>query len=181
MHPSAAPLTTTALCRAAGVTRGMLRLYEREGLLAAPPRSASGYRHYPADTSERLLAIRHLKELGFGLKEIALLLSERDALRMDPARLRTLAAQQVQRIDERMQRLRVVREYVNAVAEGDMALLSDPECGFLMRFLGAAETLAPTATQTPTQTEPSSAPATSTRMSKPQRTPNGAKRHGQHA
>ena len=36
------------------VTRGMLRLYEREGLLAVPPRSAAGYRHYPADTAERL-------------------------------------------------------------------------------------------------------------------------------
>ena len=137
MQAAPAPLTTTALCQAAGATRGMLRLYEREGLLALPPRSAAGYRHYPADTVERLQAIRHLKELGFGLKDIALLLNERDALRMDPKRLRAMAREQVQRIDERLARLQVVRAYVNAVAEGDRALLEDPECGFLLRFLGA--------------------------------------------
>ena len=59
------PLTTARLCATTGATRGMLRLYEAEGLLAAPQRSAAGYRHFPADTVDRVRAIFLLKELGF--------------------------------------------------------------------------------------------------------------------
>lgn len=150
-HPStaAAPATafrTTALCRLAAVTRGQLRVYEREGLLQAPPRSASGYRAWPADTPARLRAIGQLKEVGFTLHEIALLLAERDLGTMSTARLRRLAREQVVAIDARIARLQVVREYVAAVAEGDRSVLDDPECGFLVRFLAAD---APTAKPTP--------------------------------
>lgn len=36
--------TTSALCKAGNVTRGQLRLYEVEGLIAPPSRTAAGYR-----------------------------------------------------------------------------------------------------------------------------------------
>jgi MerR family copper efflux transcriptional regulator len=136
-NTSCGPLTTTALCQHAGVTRGMLRTYEREGLLEPPPRSAAGYRLYAADTPARLTAIRQLKEVGFTLREIALLLAERDAGDIGPARLRRLAREQVAQIDQRIARLQVVREYVAAVAAGDTAVLDDPGCDFLLKFLGA--------------------------------------------
>ena len=134
---NAPPLRTTALCRVAGVTRGQLRVYEREGLLDAPPRSASGYRAWPDDTPARLLAIRQLKEVGFTLREIALLLAERDVGRISPARVRKLAREQLGVIDQRIARLQVVREYAAAVAEGDLSVLDDPACGFLLHFLSA--------------------------------------------
>ena len=132
---NAPPLRTTALCRVAGVTRGQLRVYEREGLLDAPPRSASGYRAWPDDTPARLLAIRQLKEVGFTLREIALLLAERDLGAITPARLKRMAREQLVEIDARIARLQVVREYVAAVAGGDVGVLDDPECRFLVRFL----------------------------------------------
>ena len=131
-------LTLSALCRSAGVTRGQLRVYEREGLLEAPPRNASGYRTWPADTPARLLAIRQLKEVGFTLREIAMLLAERDLGAMSPARLKRLAREQLLTIDARIARLQVVREYVAAVAAGERGVLDDPECSFLVSFLGAA-------------------------------------------
>jgi DNA-binding transcriptional MerR regulator len=115
---NAPPLRTTALCRVAGVTRGQLRVYEREGLLDA-----------------RLLAIRQLKEVGFTLREIALLLAERDLGAITPARLKRMAREQLVEIDARIARLQVVREYVAAVAGGDVGVLDDPECRFLVRFL----------------------------------------------
>jgi MerR family copper efflux transcriptional regulator len=133
--PDTPPLRTTALCRVAGVTRGQLRVYEREGLLDAPPRSASGYRAWPDDTPARLLAIRQLKEVGFTLREIALLLAERDLGGITPARLKRMAREQLVEIDARIARLQVVREYVAAVAAGDVGVLDDPECRFLVRFL----------------------------------------------
>lgn len=80
-HPTAVcsvPLTTARLCAAASATRGLLRLHEAEGLLGPPARRAAGYRHDPADTVARVQAIRLLKDLGFTLRDIALLLAERD-------------------------------------------------------------------------------------------------------
>ena len=131
------PLRTTALCRIAGVTRGQLRIYERDGLLEPPARTAAGYRTWSADTPARLAAIRQLKEVGFTLREIALLLAERDLGTMTAAQLARLAREQLIAIDARIARLQVVREYVDAVARGDRSVLDDPECAFLVRFLAA--------------------------------------------
>ena len=138
-------LSSGALCQQAGVTRGMLRVYEREGLLGPPPRTAAGYREYPADSVQRLLAIRQLKEVGFTLHEIALLLAERDTGDISPARVRKLAAEQLLVIDQRIARLQVVREYAAAVAAGDLGVLDDPECQFLLQFLQAGHSVKPSA------------------------------------
>ena len=75
--------TTSALCKAANVTRGQLRLYEEQGLITPQGRTEAGYRQYGADTLDRLRAILHLKELGLTLAEIALLLSDRDQGALD--------------------------------------------------------------------------------------------------
>lgn len=131
----AAHLSTGALCDAAGVSRGMLRLYEREGLLPEPPRTAARYRQYPASEVQRLLAIRSLKELGFTLRDIALLLAERDSGPLDAQRLQGLAQAQLVAIDARIARLQLVRGYVAAVAAGDLSAMDDPECRFLHDFL----------------------------------------------
>ena len=141
-----APLTTARLSAATGASRGMLRLYEDEGLLPAPQRSAAGYRHFPADTVDRVRAIRLLKELGFTLRQIALLLAEGDEGHLDPARMQALAQAQLLQIDARIARLALVRQYVAAVAQGDAPrLVSDPDCRFLMDFLAAAPDLERTA------------------------------------
>jgi DNA-binding transcriptional MerR regulator len=152
--PEAAPLGSGALCQAAGVTRGVLRVYEREGLLGPPPRTAAGYRVYPADSVQRLLAIRQLKEVGFTLREIALLLAERDVGRISPARVRKLAREQLGVIDQRIARLQVVREYAAAVAEGDLSVLDDPACGFLLHFLSAGAGPAAAAAAQPVPSAP---------------------------
>lgn len=73
--PSVAPsLTISRLAERAGVGIDTVRYYERAGLLPAPPRRASGYRDYPADSVQRLRFIRRAKELGFTLTEISELL-----------------------------------------------------------------------------------------------------------
>jgi len=133
------PLTTAALCKRAQVTRGQLRVYEREGLIAPPRRTPSGYRDYPEDTSLRLMAIRQLKELGFTLAEIRALLAEGEAGGIDPARLQALARAQLEQVDARIARLQFVRGYIAAVAAGDFSVYDDPECSFLVRFLASGD------------------------------------------
>ena len=129
--------TTSALCKAANVTRGQLRLYEAAGLIAPQSRTEAGYRQYGSDTPDRLKAIRHLKDLGFTLAEIALLLSERDHGMLDAPALERLAAAVVVKIDERVAALQVIRAYVAPVALGDMRVLQDEDCNFVLTFLSA--------------------------------------------
>ena len=77
-------MTTTfsigQLAKRALVNIETIRYYERRGLLPEPSRRKSGYRQYLPDAVARLEFIRHGKELGFTLTEIAELL----ALRVDP-------------------------------------------------------------------------------------------------
>ena len=129
--------TTSALCKAANVTRGQLRLYEDEGLIAPLSRTEAGYRQYGTDTVDRLKAIRHLKELGFTLAEIALLLSDRDQGELDVQAIVRLACEVLSKIDERIAALQVIRAYVAPVALGDMSVLQDEDCNFLVQFMTA--------------------------------------------
>ena len=129
--------TTSALCKAANVTRGQLRLYEDEGLIAPLSRTEAGYRQYGTDTVDRLKAIRHLKELGFTLAEIALLLSDRDQGELDVQAIVRLACEVLSKIDERIAALQVIRAYVAPVASGDMSVLQDEDCNFLVQFMTA--------------------------------------------
>jgi MerR family transcriptional regulator, copper efflux regulator len=129
--------TTSALCKAANVTRGQLRLYEEEGLIAPQSRTQAGYRQYGSDTLDRLKAIMHLKTLGFTLAEIAMLLSERDHGALDQPALERLAGEVLSKIDERIAGLQVIRGYVAPVAVGDMSVLQDDDCNFVVEFMTA--------------------------------------------
>jgi MerR family copper efflux transcriptional regulator len=129
--------TTSALCRAANVTRGQLRLYEEEGLIAPLGRTEAGYRQYGDDTLDRLRAILHLKELGLTLAEIALLLCNRDQGALDEQAVQQLAREVLIKIDERISGLKLIRSYVAPVSVGDMTVLQDEDCKFVVEFMTA--------------------------------------------
>ena len=129
--------TTSALCKAANVTRGQLRLYETVGLIAPQSRTEAGYRQYGSDTLNRLKAIMHLKELGFTLAEIALLLTDREYGVFDEPAIQRLAEEVLSKIDERIAGLQVIRGYVAPVAVGDMGVLEDEDCNFVIDFMTA--------------------------------------------
>jgi len=67
-------LTIGQVARQAGVGVETIRFYEREGLLAEPPRRTSGYRQYSEEVVKRLRFIKRAQTLGFSLKEITELL-----------------------------------------------------------------------------------------------------------
>jgi MerR family transcriptional regulator, copper efflux regulator len=67
------PVTSMSIgevAEAAGVGVQAVRFYEREGLIATPARTKSGYRQYSASAIDQLRFIRRAQELGFTLKEI---------------------------------------------------------------------------------------------------------------
>lgn len=106
-------LKTGELAKQAGVNVETLRFYEREGLLAEPPRRASGYREYPPDTVQRIRFIQRAKELGFTLREIKGLLE----LRVDPdttcAEVREHAAEKIADVKQKISDLKTIELALN--------------------------------------------------------------------
>lgn len=95
-------LTIGEVAEQANVHIETLRYYERRGLVARPPRSASNYRQYPEDTVRRVRFIKRAQELGFSLNDIQELLS----LRADPeagcAEMRACAEAKMQDIEAKI-------------------------------------------------------------------------------
>ena len=77
MRSETQTLTIGAVAQRAQVALDTVRYYERRGLLVPPPRTAAGYRQYPADTVRRVAFIKRAQALGFTLVEIADLLALR--------------------------------------------------------------------------------------------------------
>lgn len=103
------PITIGRLAKAAGVGVETIRFYEREGLLEPPRRTASGYRLYPPEITERLSFIRRAKALGFSLAEIQELLHLANPTD-DRARVKALADHKLAEIDLRIEELQRMRQ-----------------------------------------------------------------------
>jgi DNA-binding transcriptional MerR regulator len=67
-------MRTSELAGQVGVNPETLRYYERRGLLHEPPRTASGYRDYPAAAVTLLGFIKRAQRLGFTLDDVEELL-----------------------------------------------------------------------------------------------------------
>jgi MerR family transcriptional regulator, copper efflux regulator len=109
-------LTIGEVARAAEVGVETIRFYEREGLIADPPRRGSGYRQYPPETVRRVKFIRRAKDLGFTLREIAGLLSLRVDADTTCAKVRELAREKVADVDAKIEELRRMRNALEQLA-----------------------------------------------------------------
>ncbi|PZO65636.1 MAG: MerR family transcriptional regulator, partial [Pelagerythrobacter marensis] len=58
------------LARITSVKSETIRFYEREGILAAPPRTQANYRDYGPAEEARLNFIRRARDLGFSMARI---------------------------------------------------------------------------------------------------------------
>lgn len=99
--------------RRAGVGVETIRFYERRGLVEQPPKPrGAGFRVYPAEQIRRIKFIRQAQQLGFSLREIAVLLS----LRADPAADCSMVRQQaVAKLDEVRGKLEQLRRIGSAL------------------------------------------------------------------
>jgi len=106
-------LKTGELAKQAGVNVETLRFYEREGLLAEPPRRASGYREYPPDTVQRIRFIQRAKELGFTLREIKGLLELRVGPNTTCAEVKEHAAEKIADVKQKISDLKSIERALN--------------------------------------------------------------------
>lgn len=111
-------LTIGRLAKQAGINLETVRYYERRGLLPKPPRSASGYRLFPAEAARRLGFIRRAQELGFSLGEIRELLSLRMSAAARSTDVRRRAEAKIADIEAKIRSLdsikRTLRKLANA-------------------------------------------------------------------
>lgn len=101
----------------AGVNIQTLRFYERRGLLAEPPRRASGYREYPPESVRRVLFIKRAQELGFTLAEVEEILQLRDDPSIPCRRVRSRAEAKISDIDQKLRRLKAMRSALAALVK----------------------------------------------------------------
>ena len=91
--------------RQTGLSAKQIRDYEKQGLLPQAARTAAGYRDYGGNDLQRLHFIRHARDVGFSLKQIATLLR----LQEDPARhageVKRLTAQHIAALNAQTARL----------------------------------------------------------------------------
>lgn len=96
------------LAKRGGVRVDTVRYYERNGLLAARSRLASGYRRYGEVELARLRFIRRAQTLGFTLKEIRQLLAL--SAQRDVARVKRSAQTKLKDVQARIAALERVRD-----------------------------------------------------------------------
>lgn len=97
-----------------------IRYYERIGLLPNSKRTASNYRIYDKSDLERLRFIRHCRNHGMSLSDIAKLLSIKDN--------KTLATESdiVQIIESHIKNIKIQIDSLNYLVERLDSLLSEP-------------------------------------------------------
>jgi len=121
-----------------GVSAKMIRHYEDVGLLPPVQRTEGGYRQYGAADVQTLRFIRHSRDLGFSLPEIAKLVSLwQDRCR--PSReVKALAKAHIQKLEDKAQELLAMKaalEHLVQRCRGD----DRPECPIIQSLASDAE------------------------------------------
>jgi DNA-binding transcriptional MerR regulator len=104
------------LAKRAGVNIQTIRFYERERVMRAAPRTASGYRAYGDRDLQHVMFVKQCQQLGFTLAEIKQLATLHESLaatlNMDAAalaRFAAMAGERLQLIDAKIAGLQDMR------------------------------------------------------------------------
>lgn len=98
-------LSIGALAIATEIKVPTIRYYEQIGLLPSPDRTEGNQRRYGREDRERLIFIRHARDLGFSVEDIRELLALQDNPETPCDAAHALAARQVEAIARRIEQL----------------------------------------------------------------------------
>ena len=102
-------LTIGQVAKEIGITVEAVRFYEKQGLIAKPQRSESGYRQYQTDTLKRIRFIQRAKDVGFTLKEIDELLTLRKKPGTSCTDIKLKALDKIENVDRKLSDLKNIR------------------------------------------------------------------------
>jgi len=112
---------------ASGVSAKMIRHYEGVGLLPEAHRTEAGYRQYGDADVRTLRFIRHSRDLGFSLQEIATLVSLWQDRSRPSREVKALARKHIEELDAKAQELLAMKsalEHLVQCCRGD----DRPDC-----------------------------------------------------
>ncbi|MCA1709285.1 MAG: heavy metal-responsive transcriptional regulator [Actinobacteria bacterium] len=110
-------LKVSELAGKAGVSADTVRYYERQGLLAKPNRTQSGYRQYDEPAIERLHFIRGAQTLGLKLGDIKDLLTIRDRGACPCGHTQQLLEKRVAEIDAEISELKALKRELQSMEQ----------------------------------------------------------------
>lgn len=116
-----------------------IRYYEKEGLLAAPSRTAGNFRVYGPEHLERLRFIRNCRALDMSHGEIRTLLGLADQVEQGCGAVNDLVDQHIAHVDERMRELSHLKLQLTALRQQCQSEQTVQSCGIL-QGLAAMET-----------------------------------------
>lgn len=127
------------LARQAGVEVQTVRYYEREGLLAAPSRTASGYRAYGPGHLERLNFVRHCRSLDMPIAEIKRLIDLSSDQAVSCEQVDQLVLSHLERVRAKRAALQNLETQLEALSAQCAAGHRVADCGILEELIHAAQ------------------------------------------
>lgn len=122
---------TKQVAERAGVNTETLRYYERRGLLPEPPRTAAGYREYPASAVSVLRFVKRAQTLGFTLDEVEELLHLADGGPDNCEVARRMAATHIGELDTKIAELQRMRAALSMLTASCDSPRRDRDCPLL--------------------------------------------------
>jgi len=101
-----------------GVSAKMVRYYESLGLLPKVARTEAGYRQYGEREVHTLRFIKHARQLGFGMTEVAELLKLWQNRGRSSADVKRIALAHVADLDRRMREMAEMKRTLERLANG---------------------------------------------------------------
>lgn len=131
--------TIGELATSAGVGVETVRFYERQRLLARPPKPSRGYRRYSTDALQRIAFIRRAKAVGFALDEIRELLDLRAQPGAPCTKVRERALAKRAAIDAKIRELEALRGAVSTLLDACTGRVVVEQCSILGALEGRAD------------------------------------------
>ncbi len=116
--------------KASGISTKMIRHYEEVGLMPAASRTLSGYRTYNHQDVHLLRFIRHSRDLGFSIKQIADLLSLWRDKKRASSKVKSLAVEHIEMLNKKIEELNMMKSELSRLVScchGD----NRPDCPIL--------------------------------------------------
>jgi Cd(II)/Pb(II)-responsive transcriptional regulator len=123
------------LATMAGCDVQTIRYYEREGLLEAPEREASGYRRYADRHLTRLQFIRHCRTLDIPLAEVRQLLEYAQAPRQSCHAVDALLDDHIERVRRQLAALTALERELVALRRQCKGANSKRSCPIIDSFM----------------------------------------------
>lgn len=137
------PMKIGALAAATDTAVETIRYYEKAGLLPAPARTESNYRHYDPRHVQRLSFIRHCRSLDMSLDEVRVLLQAMDAPQSDCGVVNTLLDGHIGHVNARIAQLQVLLSELQRLRQRCQQAQASQACGILAGLHDAVATAAP--------------------------------------